>query len=220
MSDVLTGGILGITFGGQAHSLTRPTRFQRRAGEEENFPLSLGDARRFVSDMPRPREPKARASQLQRGPRRPAEQFFAATARPHDGRSMPSCRRELPTVSQACARAGGLEKTIQRDIDFMRYAALTACRLSATNSISDFYYTEPVASFPTIQVSEGRSCALSRKALQQYHGTPFEAPLRAAFKKIGDGLNDKVSFTWSDLDSAISFRNVGQSEGDLEVLKS
>jgi proteasome accessory factor B len=84
-----------------------------------------------------------------------------------------------------------------------------------------FVYTEPVTSFPNIQVSEGEIVALfvAQKALQQYRGTPFEAPLRAAFQKIGHGLKDRISFSWSDLDAAISFRSVGQSVADLEVFE-
>ena len=60
---------------------------------------------------------------------------------------------------------------------------------------------------------------VAQKALQQYRGTPFEAPLRAAFRKIGHGLKERVTFSWSDLDSAISFRSAGQSVADLEVFE-
>jgi proteasome accessory factor B len=127
--------------------------------------------------------------------------------------------RKFPNCRKLALELEVSEKTIQRDIEFMRYRLGLPIEYDQLHF--GFYYTEPVANFPTIQVSEGEIVALfvAQKALQQYHGTPFEAPLRAAFKKIGDGLNDKVSFTWSDLDSAISFRNVGQSEADLEVFE-
>jgi len=70
-------------------------------------------------------------------------------------------------------------------------------------------------------VSEGEIVALfvAQKALQQYRGTPFEVPLRAAFNKIGHGLKDRITFSWSELDAAISFRPVGQSVADLEVFE-
>ena len=128
-------------------------------------------------------------------------------------RKFPNCRKLAQELEVS-------EKTIQRDIDFMRYRLELPIEYDPLHF--GFVYTEPVANFPTIQVSEGEIVALfvAQKALQQYHGTPFEGPLRAAFKKIGDGLKEKVSFSWSELDSAISFRNVGQSEADLEVFET
>ena len=95
------------------------------------------------------------------------------------------------------------------------------CQSSTDQLHFGFVYTEPVTSFPSIQVSEGEIVALfvAQKALQQYRGTPFEAPLRAAFRKIGHGLKERVTFSWSDLDSAISFRSAGQSVADLEVFE-
>jgi len=127
--------------------------------------------------------------------------------------------RKFPNCRKLALELEVSEKTIQRDIDFMRYQLGLPIEYDQLHF--GFVYTEPVTSFPTIQVSEGEIVALfiAQKALQQYHGTPFEGPLRAAFKKIGHGLNDKVSFSWSELDSAISFRNVGQSEADLQVFE-
>jgi proteasome accessory factor B len=127
--------------------------------------------------------------------------------------------RKYPNCRKLALELEVSQKTIQRDIDFMRYQLGLPIEYDPLHF--GFVYTEPVANFPTVQVSEGEVVALfvAQKALQQYHGTPFEAPLRAAFKKIGDGLTDKVTFTWSDLDSAISFRNVGQSEADLNVFE-
>jgi predicted DNA-binding transcriptional regulator YafY len=84
-----------------------------------------------------------------------------------------------------------------------------------------FYYTEEVASFPSIEVSEGEVAALfvAQKALAQYKGTPFERPLRSAFRKIADSLKDRVSFSWSDLEDAISFHSAGASVADLELFE-
>jgi proteasome accessory factor B len=84
-----------------------------------------------------------------------------------------------------------------------------------------FYYTEPVANFPNIEISEGELIALyiGQKALTQYKGTTFEAPLETAFRKISDGLRDTISMTWSDLDSAISFRVAGRSTADIHLFE-
>ena len=111
-------------------------------------------------------------------------------------------------------------KTIQRDIDFMRYRLGLPIEYDPLRF--GFYYSEPVTAFPNIEVSEGEITALfvAQKALAQYKGTPFEQPLRTAFRKITDGLTDRVAFSWSDLDSVISFHSVGSSPADLETFEN
>ena len=127
--------------------------------------------------------------------------------------------RKFPNCRKLAGELEVSEKTIQRDIEFMRYQLGLPIEYDQLHF--GFVYTEPVTSFPSIQVSEGEIIALfiAQKALQQYRDTPFEAPLKAAFQKIGHGLKDKVTFTWSDLDAAISFRSAGHSQADLEVFE-
>ncbi len=127
--------------------------------------------------------------------------------------------RKFPNCRKLAGELEVSEKTIQRDIEFMRYQLGLPIEYDQLHF--GFVYTEPVTSFPSIQVSEGEIVALfiAQKALQQYHDTPFEAPLKAAFQKIGHGLKDKVTFTWTDLDAAISFRSAGHSQADLEVFE-
>ncbi|MEY2497730.1 MAG: hypothetical protein QOD12_1286 [Verrucomicrobiota bacterium] len=125
---------------------------------------------------------------------------------------LPNCRtiaRELEVSS----------KTIQRDIDFMRDRLGLPIDYDAKRF--GFYYTEAVTGFPSIEVSEGEITALlvAQKALAQYKGTPFEKPLRSAFRKITDGLKDRVSFSWTDLEDVISFRSAGASPADLELFE-
>ena len=110
-------------------------------------------------------------------------------------------------------------KTIQRDIDFMRDRLGLPIDYDAKRF--GFYYTEAVTGFPSIEVSEGEITALfvAQKALAQYKGTPFEKPLRSAFRKITDGLKDRVSFSWTDLEDVISFRSAGASPADLELFE-
>src|SRR6266705_6516971 len=106
----------------------------------------------------------------------------------HEGlkaRAFPNCRKLADEFEVS-------SKTIQRDIEFMRDRLGLPIEYDQLHF--GFVYTEPVTSFPSIQVSEGEIVALfvAQKALQQYRGTPFEAPLRAAFRKIGHGLKDRV----------------------------
>src|SRR5882757_7737356 len=113
--------------------------------------------------------------------------------------SFPNCRKLADELEVST-------KTIQRDIDFMRDQL--GLPIEYDQLQFGFVYTEPVTSFPTIEVSEGEVIALlvAQKALEQYRGTPFEKPLRTAFAKITDGLKDKIGFHLGDVASGISFR--------------
>jgi proteasome accessory factor B len=108
-------------------------------------------------------------------------------------------------------------KTVQRDIEFMRDRLDLPIEFDFRRN--GFRYTAPVENFPTVQVTEQELIALfvAEKAMAQYKGTPFEKPLHAAFEKLTEGLTGTVSFHWSDMDSAISFRAIGTTVADLEV---
>ena len=143
--------------------------------------------------------------------RPPLERMMQIHSRLKD-RHFPNCRKIATELEVS-------PKTIQRDIDFMRYRLGLPIEYDPLRF--GFYYSEPVSGFPNIEVSEGEITALfvAQKALAQYKGTPFEQPLRTAFRKITDGLTDRVAFSWSDLDSVISFHNVGSSPADLETFE-
>ena len=111
-------------------------------------------------------------------------------------------------------------RTIQRDIDFMRDQLGLPVDYDVT--AHGFFYTREVVQFPTMKISEGELVALAvaRKALAQYHETPYEKPLRDAFGKLTAGLRDQIQFAWSgDLDASISFRAAGQGAGDLATFE-
>ena len=124
----------------------------------------------------------------------------------------PNCRKLAEELEVS-------SKTVQRDIDFMRYRLGLPIEYDQLHF--GFYYSEPVANFPNIEISEGELIALyiGQKTLAQYKGTSFEAPLSTAFRKITDGLRDTISMTWSDLDSAISFRSIGRSAADVRLFE-
>src|SRR5438270_12714871 len=128
--------------------------------------------------------------------------------------------RQFPNCQKIAAELEVSPKTIQRDIDFMRYRL--GLPIDYHPQEFGFYYTEPVTGFPNIEVSEGEITALlvAQKALGQYKGTPFERPLHPAFRKITDRLKDRVSFSWHDLEDAISFRSAGASVADLELFET
>src|SRR3954464_871104 len=128
--------------------------------------------------------------------------------------------RQFPNCQKIAAELEVSAKTIQRDIDFMRYRL--GLPIDYHPQEFGFHYTETVTGFPTVEVSEGEITALlvAQKALAQYQGTPFERPLHSAFRKLTDGLKDRVSFSWTDLEDAISFRSAGASAADLELFET
>src|SRR5947199_1179777 len=99
----------------------------------------------------------------------------------------PNCRKLAEEMEVS-------SKTIQRDIDFMRDRLNLPIEYDQLHF--GFAYTEPVTSFPSIEVSEGEIVALfvAKKAMEQYRGTPFEKSLMTAFENITQGLKDTVEF--------------------------
>ena len=143
--------------------------------------------------------------------RPPLERMMRMHERLKAGR-YPNCRKLADELEVS-------SKTVQRDIDFMRYRLGLPIEYDQLHF--GFYYTEPVSHFPNIEISEGELVALyvGQKALAQYKGTSFEAPLSTAFRKIADGLRDTISVTWSDLDSTISFRSTGRTVADVQLFE-
>lgn len=125
----------------------------------------------------------------------------------------PNCRKLAEELEVS-------SKTIQRDIDFMRDRLNLPIEYDQLHF--GFAYTEPVTSFPSIEVSEGEIVALfvAQKAMEQYKGTPFEKSLKTAFEKITQGLKDTIEFHWGEVDSSISFRGLGKSVADIELFET
>lgn len=140
---------------------------------------------------------------------------LARMVRIHDllqGGRLPNCTR-LAQLLEVCP------KTIQRDIEFMRDQLDLPIEYDAERH--GFFYSREVAAFPTVQVTEGELVALAvaQKALEQYRGTPFERPLEAAFQKLTDGLNEKISFSWTHVEGSVSFRQAGTTVPDLRLFE-
>jgi len=111
-------------------------------------------------------------------------------------------------------------KTIQRDIDFMRDRMELPIEYDAGRG--GYYFTAEVETFPMVELSEAELVAVfvAQKALGQYKGTPFEHPLRNAFEKLAGSLQGKVTLSWSDLDSSISFKNFDLMPVEMDVFQS
>ncbi len=110
-------------------------------------------------------------------------------------------------------------KTIKRDIGFMRDNLNLPIEFD--RSVNGYRYTEAVESFPTVSVSEGEVVAMlvAQKAMEQYHGTPFQKPLETAFKKLTSSLTGSIRFSLGNLDQAIAFKPLGIAKFDLEIFE-
>jgi proteasome accessory factor B len=119
--------------------------------------------------------------------------------------------------------AGDIEvttKTIQRDIDFMRDRLNLP--IAYNGDRKGYEFTQPVESFPMVELSEAEliSVFVAQKALNQYKGTPFEHPLRSAFDKLVSGLDGKITLSWDDLESFISFKSFDIVPTDLKTFQT
>jgi len=111
-------------------------------------------------------------------------------------------------------------KTIQRDLDYMRYQLNLPIEFDYARG--GYYFTKTVTDLPLFQLTESELVAVfvAQKALEAYRGTPFEQPLRTAFQKLQAATSNPgvtVSISWEDLGSSISFRHFGAYLPDMTI---
>lgn len=84
---------------------------------------------------------------------------------------------EFPNRHRLAADIEVTTKTIQRDIDFMRERLRLP--ISYDQEGGGYRFTQLVSSFPMVELTEAElvSVFIEQKAIAQYKGTPFEAPL-------------------------------------------
>lgn len=111
------------------------------------------------------------------------------------------------------------ESTIHRDVEFMKI--FLHLPIEYDTHRYGYFFSTPVSHFPLLKLTEGELFAIfvGEKALEQYVGTPFEKPLRNTFKKFTAGLSGELSFQWSELQSAISFKSIEVNPVDAQVLQ-
>lgn len=111
------------------------------------------------------------------------------------------------------------KRTIIRDMEFMRDRLRLPIEYDSQRY--GFYYTELVDQFPTIAITESEMFALlvAHKAIAQYHGTPFQRPLEAAFRKLTGALDSSTEISMNDLDKGLSFRPFAPDDTDLEIFE-
>jgi predicted DNA-binding transcriptional regulator YafY len=111
-------------------------------------------------------------------------------------------------------------KTVQRDIDYMRYQLNLP--IGYDQERHGFFFTETVTHFPSMHITESELVALlvARKAIEQYANTSFQKPLATAFQKLCAGLDGQVSFNWQELEQTFDFRPIGAPKQNLDVFEA
>jgi proteasome accessory factor B len=125
-----------------------------------------------------------------------------------------------PNRSQLARSIEVTTKTIQRDLDYMRYQLNLPIEFDYARG--GYYFTKTITDLPLFQLTESElvSVFVAQKALEAYRGTPFEQPLRTAFQKLQAATSNpgvRVSISWEDLGSSISFRHFGAYLPDMTI---
>ncbi len=143
---------------------------------------------------------------------------FSSAAKPRTLHSRPPLYRfqeifhaiktgRYPNRTQLAHTIEVTTKTIQRDIDYMRYQLSVPIEFDFAKG--GYYFPRTITELPLFQLTEAElvSVFVAQKALEAYKGTALEQPLRTAFQKLQAATESaNISASWEDLDSAISFR--------------
>lgn len=124
---------------------------------------------------------------------------------------------DFPTATTLSRKLEVSVKSVHRDLEFMRDRLQLPLVYDGIRH--GWYYSESVASFPSLQITEGELFALliAEKSLQQYRGTHFERPLLSAFNKMAASLPDTISLNLADWQQTISFHTSAEPLLNLDV---
>lgn len=117
----------------------------------------------------------------------------------------------FPNCSSLAGEWEVSSKTIQRDLDYLRYQLDAPLEYSAKDR--GYYYTEPRYQLPAMDVKESDLFAiyLAEKLLSQYEGTPIYHNLCQVFQKIEDSLPSKTTLGPASDFSRFSFFSASQT---------
>lgn len=126
---------------------------------------------------------------------------------------------DLPNLPTLAKELEVSKKTIYRDIEFMKDFMKLPIEFDVHRK--GYRFSSEVSSFPLLKLTEGELFAIfvGEKALEQYVGTPYEKPLRNTFQKFTAGLSGELSFQWSELQNAISFKSIEVNSVDARVFQ-
>jgi predicted DNA-binding transcriptional regulator YafY len=132
----------------------------------------------------------------QPGTRPPLSRLFWIMARLRSGRPL-----KAPDVA---ANFETSVRTSHRDFEFLRDR--WGVPLEFDRQRLTWVLTEPTFSLPLVTLSRGELLALyfAEKVLRQYRGTPYEADLKSAFRKLQEFLPEEVSVDPNPIEEFLS----------------
>jgi predicted DNA-binding transcriptional regulator YafY len=125
----------------------------------------------------------------------------------------------FPNCLQLAREIEVSSRTIKRDVDFMKIRLNMPIEFDARRK--GYRYTQAIEQFPAAPISEAELFALlvAHKAVSQYRGTPFAAPLHVAFQKLTAQMNRENPLHLSQLEQALSFHPFAPDDADLEIFE-
>jgi predicted DNA-binding transcriptional regulator YafY len=123
-------------------------------------------------------------------------------------------RRSWPNASTLSRRLEVNERTIRRDIAYLRDQLHAPIEFDRERN--GYYYTEPTYRLPYLQLSQGELVALglAQKIVRSFRGTPFEADLKHAIAKLKTGLPADVAGRLDAIGAYVSVLPAVQSAYD------
>lgn len=123
---------------------------------------------------------------------------------------------EWSTASAMAAELGVSQRTIERDIEFLRDRLHAPIRFD--RKAHRYYYDRPFV-FPTLRLTEGEMIVflLGEMLLKQWVGSPYEEFIRSAMDKVRYAMNSEVHLSPNDLQRLVSFQ-VSSPRGDQDIV--
>ena len=106
--------------------------------------------------------------------------------------------RRFPNCRILAERLEVTDKTIQRDISFMRDEL--GLPLEYDEKLHGYTYTQDVSQFPVFELgaAELAGLFLARQAIESVRGTALEQTMREVFAKLTKMIEGQVQFSWAD----------------------
>ncbi len=126
----------------------------------------------------------------------------------------------FPNVATLARSLGWSEKTIRRDIGYLRDSL--GAPLDYDRRRRGFYYTRPDYQFPSINVTEGELLGvfLGSQLLHQYRGTELGKQLARLYAKLEDFLPNSINIDFGDLPRTFSTRPAPAEPVEARILQA
>jgi len=111
----------------------------------------------------------------------------------------------FPNKDRLAKHLGVSEKTIQRDIEFMKFEYDAPIEFDKKH-LGFFYTDQNFRMNPlTVDASDFLAVAVTEKVLEQYKNTPYAKYFKNFYKKIANIYEGKLSVNIADIDNILSF---------------